>query len=112
MDKTLHALADPNRRTIVELLLTRDQPVNELVQRLPIAQSGVSRHLRILKEAGLVSSRSQGQQRIYALRPEPFEELSDWLGRYRRLWEERLDNFEIELERRKAALDTDNSNKE
>jgi len=108
MNQTLQALADPRRREIVEILLRNDQPVGELVRRLPIAQSGVSRHLRILKDAGLVASRAEGQQRIYSLQPEPFEELSDWLGRYRRLWEDRLDNFEIELERRKAALNDNN----
>ncbi len=101
------ALADPRRREIVELLMVHEQPVSEIVERLPIAQSGVSRHLRILKEAGLVESRAEGQRRIYALRPEPFQELSRWLAQYRRLWEVRLDRFELELERRMAASDTD-----
>ena len=99
----LQALADPHRREIVEMLLHEEQFVGDLARRLPIAQSGVSRHLRILRDAGIVESRAKGQQRIYALRPEPFEQLSVWLGRYRRLWESRLDNFEIELQRRQSA---------
>jgi len=98
----LQCLADPNRRAIVDALLLGEQPVGELVRRLPIAQSGVSRHLRILRDSGLVRSRAEGQRRYYSLLPEPFEELSDWLARYRVLWEHRLDNFEAELERRKA----------
>jgi DNA-binding transcriptional ArsR family regulator len=74
-----------------------------LVQALPIAQSGVSRHLRILRDAGLVHVRAQGQQRIYGLRPERFEELSTWLDRYRALWEERLDRFETVLKQKQSA---------
>lgn len=107
VDATFQALADPRRREIVEALLQREQPVGELAERLPIAQSGVSRHLRILKDAGLVDCRSEGQQRIYSLRPERFAQLSQWLEQVRRLWEQRLDHFEDELERRKVALDMD-----
>ncbi|MEN0066475.1 MAG: metalloregulator ArsR/SmtB family transcription factor [Myxococcota bacterium] len=103
MDSTLQALADPRRRAIVELLQQRERPVRELVEALPIAQSGVSRHLRILREAGLVRSRAQGQQRIYELRPEPFDELAGWLQRVRERWNERLDNLERELKRRQQA---------
>ncbi len=106
MEAMLHALADPRRREIVEILLEEEQLVGDLVRRLPIAQSGVSRHLRILRDAGMVESRADGQRRIYSLRAEPFEKLSEWLGQYRRLWEDRLDNFEAELERRTAALNT------
>lgn len=77
--------------------------MGDLARKLPIAQSGVSRHLRILKDAGMVESRTEGQRRIYSLRAEPFEKLSEWLGQYRRLWENRLDQFELELERQTAA---------
>ena len=100
----LHALADPRRREIDELLREDEQVVGDLVRRLPIAQSGVSRHLRILKEAGMVESRREGQRRVYSLRAEPFEKLSEWLAQYRRLWESRLDSFEVELDRRTSAL--------
>ena len=99
----LQALADPRRREIVEMLLRKERLVGDLARRLPIAQSGVSRHLRILKDAGIVESRTEGQRRIYSLRGEPFEKLSEWLAQYRRLWESRLDNHEIELERRTSA---------
>ena len=100
----LQALADPRRRAIVEILLQEEQLVGDLVRRLPIAQSGVSRHLRILRDAGMVESRTEGQRRVYSLRAEPFEKLSEWLAQYRRLWENRLDSFEVELERRTSAL--------
>lgn len=100
----LQALADPRRREIVEILLQEEQLVGDLVRRLPIAQSGVSRHLRILKDAGMVESRTEGQRRVYSLRAEPFEKLSEWLAQYRRLWEGRLGNFEVELERRTSEL--------
>ena len=103
--RTFEALADPQRRLIVELLLEGDKAVSDIVARLPIQQSGVSRHLRILKEAGLVGSQADGQRRVYGLRPEPFEALAVWLLDYRRLWEARLDNFEAELTRRKASRD-------
>ena len=103
--RTFEALADPQRRLIVELLLEGDKAVNDVVARLPIQQSGVSRHLRILKEAGLVDSEADGQRRVYRLRAEPFEALAIWLLDYRRLWEARLDNFEAELTRRKASRD-------
>jgi DNA-binding transcriptional ArsR family regulator len=104
MESMIQALADPRRREIVALLLEEEQVVGDLVRQLPIAQSGVSRHLRILKDAGMVESRSEGQRRVYSLRAEPFEKLSEWLAQYRRLWESRLDSFEIELERRTSAL--------
>lgn len=97
---TFEALADPRRREIIELLLHGELAVSGIVERLPIAQSGVSRHLRILREAGFVVVRKDGKQRFYSLRPEPFEEVSDWLARYRELWEHRLDRFGEELERR------------
>ena len=108
----LQALADPRRREIVEILLEEERLVGDLVQKLPIAQSGVSRHLRILKEAGMVESRTEGQRRIYSLRAEPFEKLSEWLGQYRRLWENRLENFEAELGRQTSALKTKTQDKE
>ena len=93
-------LADPVRRSIVELLLGGEQAVNDIVGRLDIHQSGVSRHLRILNQAGFVQARPDGARRLYSLRPEPFRELDAWIGRYRRLWEGRLDRFAAELGRR------------
>lgn len=95
------ALADPTRRSIVEALRAGEQPVSDLVARAGIHQSGVSRHLKLLQEAGFVSMRPDGQRRLYALRPEPFDELDRWLAAYRELWEARLDRFGAALEARR-----------
>ena len=96
-------LADPMRRSIVEALLGGERAVGDIVERLEIHQSGVSRHLRILHEAGFVRVRPDGPRRLYSLRPEPFRELDAWVSQYRGLWEARLDRFAAELERRKKA---------
>lgn len=96
-------LADPARLRIVEALRGGEQAVNDIVERMDIHQSGVSRHLRILHEAGLVQVRPEGPRRLYSLRPEPFQELEAWLTGYRRLWEARLDRFAAELDRRQKA---------
>jgi DNA-binding transcriptional ArsR family regulator len=96
------ALADPTRRTIVEVLRTGEQQVNDIVEQATIHQSGVSRHLRILQEAGFVSMRPDGQRRLYRLRPEPFRELDKWLAQYRNLWEARLDRFGVALEKQRS----------
>src|SRR5262245_13852764 len=92
-------LADPMRRRIVEALRGGERPVNDLVERVGIHQSGVSRHLGILRRAGFVRVRPAGPQRLYSLRPEPFRELERWVTSYRKLWEGRLDRFGAELER-------------
>jgi DNA-binding transcriptional ArsR family regulator len=97
------ALADPMRRRIVDVLRAGEQPVNDIVAELDLHQSGVSRHLRILSEAGFVRMRADGPRRLYQLRPEPFRELETWINGYRRLWESRLDRLADELERRKRA---------
>lgn len=98
-----HALADPNRRRIVEILRRGEQPVSDVVREIAIKQSGVSRHLRILYEAGFVAVRADGQRRLYSLRVEPFAALEDWLDDYRALWEARLDRFDAALEKRLEA---------
>jgi len=96
-------LADPTRRSIVEALLAGEQAVNDIVDRVDIHQSGVSRHLRILSESGFVQVRPDGPRRLYSLRPEPFRELDAWVARYRGLWEGRLDKLaEVLGERRRA----------
>src|SRR6266566_7269708 len=91
MMATLRALAEPSRFQIVELLRDGPRPVGDMVQRLRLRQPQVSKHLRVLGDAGLVEFRVDAQRRIYALRPAPLQELEVWLERYRRLWE---DNFE------------------
>src|SRR5262245_14532953 len=96
-------LADPSRFLIVEALLAGEQAVNDLVARMDIHQSGVSRHLRILEEAGFVQVRADGPRRLYSLRPEPFRDLNAWVTQYRALWEGRLDAFGEALARRQQA---------
>jgi len=86
-------LADPARRQIIEALRRGELPVNDIVDKLEIHQSGVSRHLRILSEAGFVQVRPDGARRLYSLRPDRFEELEAWLVGYRALWERRLDRL-------------------
>jgi DNA-binding transcriptional ArsR family regulator len=100
---TFEALADRTRRRIVESLKGGEQPVGEIVKHSGIHQSGVSRHLRILNEAGFVSMRALGQQRLYSLRAEPFRELEAWVAGYRSLWERRLDRFAEALEQRESS---------
>jgi DNA-binding transcriptional ArsR family regulator len=95
---TFEVLAEPTRRRILDLLLDGPRAVGELVKRLKISQPGVSKHLRVLREAGLVSVRSEAQRRIYEIRPEPLEEVAEWLEPYRRLWSERLDALERHLD--------------
>jgi len=96
-------LADPSRRRLVEALRGGEQAVSALVAEAGIHQSGVSRHLRILLDAGFVAVRADGPRRLYSLRPEPFRELDQWISRYRALWEGRLDRMGEALERRQRA---------
>ena len=101
MEAVLRALADESRRTIVQTLAAGSATAGELAALLPIARPGVSRHLRVLREAGLVQVRQQAQRRIYDLRPDPLAEVDEWLGRYRVLWEQRLDALHTEVARGK-----------
>ncbi|MBF9073150.1 ArsR/SmtB family transcription factor [Streptacidiphilus fuscans] len=101
MDAVLHALSDESRRTMLEMLRDHPATVNELAAALPIARPGVSRHLRVLREAGLVEVRQDAQWRTYSLRPEPLAELDEWLGRYRALWQRRMDALHAEIARGK-----------
>jgi DNA-binding transcriptional ArsR family regulator len=88
------------RLRIVETLRHGEHAVNDLVDKVEIQQSGVSRHLRILQEAGFVRVRPEGQKRLYSLRPEPFRELDAWISGYRKFWEARLDKFAEALDRK------------
>lgn len=96
----LLALADPTRRRVVDALRAGERQVNDLVAAVGIHQSGVSRHLRILSEAGFVAMRPEGSRRLYSLRPEPFREIDAWLSQYRQIWDARLDRFGAALEDR------------
>lgn len=98
MNETLSALADPNRMRIVELLRDGPRSVNEIVERLQLSQPLVSKHLRVLSQAGLVKARHHAQQRIYALEERPFKELDGWLDTFRRTWNARLDNLDNYLQ--------------
>nr|WP_036718903.1 metalloregulator ArsR/SmtB family transcription factor [Paenibacillus sp. JCM 10914] len=102
---TLLTLAEPNRFNIVELLRNGPKSVGEIVQALGISQPHVSRHLRILSEAGMVRSRSKAQLRIYSLEAGPFQELDEWFDSFSILWEERLDNFEEYMQEYKKKED-------
>jgi len=86
---------------MLETLAGRPATVNELAAMLPIARPGVSRHLRVLREAGLVEARQDAQRRVYSLRPQPLAEIDEWLGPYRALWEQRLDALHTEVARGK-----------
>ncbi|MDQ0115606.1 ArsR/SmtB family transcription factor [Paenibacillus harenae] len=94
LQMTLLTLAEPNRFNIVELLKKGPRSVSEIVETLKIGQPQVSRHLRILSEAGLVRSRNKAQLRIYSLEAAPFQDLDEWFDSFSILWEERLDKFE------------------
>jgi DNA-binding transcriptional ArsR family regulator len=95
---TFELVAEPTRRRILDLLRERARPVGELVKLLGLSQPGVSKHLRLLREAGLVRVRRDGQRRWYELDPEPLAEVDAWLEPYRKLWEDRLDRLERHLE--------------
>jgi len=99
---TLQALAEPHRFQIVELLREGPRPVGEMVHRLGLRQPQVSKHLRVLSDAGLVDVRVDAQRRIYALRPAPLQELEIWIERYRRVWESNFQRLDGVLEELKA----------
>ena len=99
MPNVLEVLAEPHRRRILDALRQGELPVGGLVQQLGSSQPLVSKHLRVLREAGLVEARVDGQRRLYRLRPEPLVELDAWLEPYRRLWGARLDDLERHLDR-------------
>ncbi|MFF5475756.1 ArsR/SmtB family transcription factor [Streptomyces sp. NPDC012935] len=92
------ALADPHRRAIVALLLERPRPVGEIVDACGLSQPSTSKHLKVLREAGLVQVRQDAQRRVYALNPAPIAELDAWLDPYRRLWNTSLDRLGRRLE--------------
>lgn len=98
MVSTFAVLADPSRREILDLLRERERPVGDLVDRLTLAQPTVSKHLKVLREAGLVEVRTDAQKRWYRVSPEPLAEIDAWLAPYRRMWEKSLDALERRLD--------------
>lgn len=107
MDTALKALADDGRRTLLEALADGPATAGELAALLPIARPGVSRHLRVLREAGLVDVRSDAQRRVYSLRPQALVEVDEWLGRRLGLWEQRMDALHTEIARGRRARRSD-----
>jgi DNA-binding transcriptional ArsR family regulator len=97
-----NAIAEPRRRQILDLLARKERPVNELVEKLGLAQPHVSRHLRILREVGLVAVREEGRQRMYRVNGRPLKPIHDWVKTYERTWNERFDALDQVLEDLKA----------
>jgi DNA-binding transcriptional ArsR family regulator len=99
----LEALAEPRRRLILDALRDGERAVNELVEGLGLNQPLVSKHLRVLREAGLVEARIDRQRRLYRIRPEPLADLDEWLGAYRKFWSTQLDRLEDHLDQRRNS---------
>jgi len=99
MESVFDIIAEPNRRAILSLLASSQQSVGELERQLGMPQPTVSKHLRVLREAGFVESRVDAQRRLYRLKPEPFQEVDDWLAQFRRFWSEHVDALERHLDR-------------
>ncbi|MEO8636403.1 MAG: metalloregulator ArsR/SmtB family transcription factor [Gemmatimonadales bacterium] len=96
-------IAEPNRRTILRLLASSERSVGELERRLRMPQTSVSKHLRVLRDAGFVEARVDAQRRVYRLRPEPLMEVDAWLAPFRRLWTAHVDKLERHLDRMAPA---------
>jgi DNA-binding transcriptional ArsR family regulator len=103
METLFATLAEPTRRRILDLLRERERSVGELVDALGVSQPGVSKHLRVLREAGLVAVRRDAQRRVYGLDPAPLAKIDAWLGPYRQLWADRLDALERHLDAKKEG---------
>lgn len=101
--KALAALADPTRQRIVEILAEGDRSAGEIAAEFSTSRPGVSRHLRILREYGLIRARGEGQRRVYSLDPAPLVELEEWVERNRSFWSNRLDALDTEIHRRKGT---------
>jgi DNA-binding transcriptional ArsR family regulator len=98
MSAAFEILAEPNRRRILDVLRVGERPVGDLVGELGVSQPAVSKHLRVLREAGLVKVRSDAQRRLYRVRAEPLRAVAEWLEPYRELWASRLDDLERHLD--------------
>ncbi len=100
MESAFAIIAEPNRRAILRLLVSSDQSVGQIERRLRMRQPTVSKHLRVLRDAGFVESTVDAQRRLYRLKPEPLQEVDAWLEQFRRLWSTHLDKLERHLDRR------------
>jgi len=99
MESSFAILAEPNRRTILSLLAASERSVGEIEQQLRMPQTSVSKHLRVLRDAGFVEARIEAQRRVYRIRPEPLKEVDDWLAPFRALWTAHVDALERHLDR-------------
>jgi DNA-binding transcriptional ArsR family regulator len=99
MESVFEIIAEPNRRAILSLLVSSQQSVGEIERQLRMTQPTVSKHLRVLREAGFVESTVDAQRRLYRLKPEPFQEVDDWLAQFRRFWSSHVDALERHLDR-------------
>jgi DNA-binding transcriptional ArsR family regulator len=106
VESVFEIIAEPNRRAILSLLVSSQQSVGEIERRLRLPQPAVSKHLRVLREAGFVESTVDAQRRLYRLKPEPFEQLEAWLAQFRRFWSAHLDALERHLGRMEASTST------
>jgi len=107
MESVFEIIAEPNRRAILSLLVSSQQSVGEIERRLRMPQPTVSKHLRVLREAGFVESMVDAQRRLYRLKPEPFQEVDDWLAQFRRFWSAHVDALERHLDRMGKDKDKD-----
>ena len=103
MESTFSIIAEPSRRAILSLLATAEQSVGDLEQQLQLPQPSVSKHLRVLRDAGFVESSVDAQRRLYRLKPEPLRELDVWLAQFRRFWSAHVDALERHLDRMNEA---------
>ena len=103
VESSFTIVAEPNRRAILSLLLSSERSVGEIERELRLSQPSVSKHLRVLREAGFVESRVEAQRRLYRLRPEPFTELDEWLVPFRRFWSKHVDALEQHLRKMEKA---------
>jgi DNA-binding transcriptional ArsR family regulator len=105
MESVFEIIAEPNRRAILRLLVSSQQSVGEIERQLRMTQPTVSKHLRVLREAGFVEATVDAQRRLYRLKPEPFQEVEDWLEPFRRFWSAHVDALERHLDRMDRAMD-------
>jgi DNA-binding transcriptional ArsR family regulator len=106
MESAFEIIAEPNRRAILSLLVSSEQSVGEIERQLRMTQPTVSKHLRVLREAGFVESTVDAQRRLYRLRPEPLKEIDSWLAQFRRFWSAHIDALERHLDRMHQATPT------
>ena len=102
MESSFAIIAEPNRRAILGLLASSERSVGEIERRLKMPQTSVSKHLRVLRDAGFVEARVEAQRRVYRIRPEPLQEVDEWLAQFRRFWSTHVDALERHLDRMKG----------